>query len=324
MDPSLVEETCNLLTKLIHNKCVNPPGNEMRSIKTIEAFLAERDITCQVFESAPNRGNLVAKIKGSGQEPALMFGPSHVDVVPVENPNDWEVDPFSGIIKDECIWGRGALDMLFMVATQVQAFAKLHEENFQPKGDLLLLIVADEEAGGHHGAGWMVENHWEAIKTNYAVTEFGGFSIAPGKFLVTIGEKGARWRRMSFKGTPGHGSMPYNSDNAVHKAAQAISLLTKYCDTKIPLNTEYLSHLVKGMGRGFLARVMLTNKRLLPFTLKRLRKRDPGIAKTVHALSRMTISPNIVSGGVKTNIIPTRATINLDIRTLPGQDDEYV
>lgn len=324
MDPSLVEETCNLLTKLIHNKCVNPPGNEMRSIKTIEAFLAERDITCQVFESAPDRGNLVAKIKGSGQGPNLMFGPSHVDVVPVENPDDWDVEPFSGIIKDECIWGRGALDMLFMVATQVQAFSKLHEENFQPKGDLILLIVADEEAGGHHGAGWMVENQWEAIETNYAVTEFGGFSIAPGKILVAIGEKGARWRRISFKGTPGHGSMPYGSDNAVHKAAQAIGLLTDYCDSKIPLKTEYLSYLVKGMGRGFLARTMLTNKRLLPFTLKRLRKRDPGIAKTVHGLSRMTISPNIVSGGVKANVIPTNATIDLDIRTLPGQDDEYV
>jgi acetylornithine deacetylase/succinyl-diaminopimelate desuccinylase-like protein len=324
MNNSLIEETTNLLVKLIQNKCVNPPGNEMRSIKTIKAFLAEKGIDCQVFESAPDRGNLVAKIEGAGQGPRLMFGPSHVDVVPVENPDDWDVDPFSGEIKDGEIWGRGALDMLFMVATQVQAFAKLHEESFQPMGDLTLLVVADEEAGGHYGAEWMVKNHWELIQTDFAVTEFGGASIAPGKAFLTVGEKGATPKRITFKGTPGHGSMPFGSDNAVKKAARAIDLLTDYCDSKIPLNTEYLSYLVKGLDRGFLAQLMLTNKKLLPFTLKRLNKKNPEMAKLVHSLSRMTISANMVQGGVKINVIPTSASIDLDIRTLPGQDDAYV
>ncbi|MHA2272864.1 MAG: M20/M25/M40 family metallo-hydrolase [Candidatus Hodarchaeales archaeon] len=242
MDNSAIEETANLLVKLIQSKCVNPPGNEMRSIKTIEAFLTAKGIDCQVFESAPDRGNLVAKIKGNGQGPRLMFGPSHVDVVPVENPDDWTVDPFSGEIKDGEIWGRGALDMLLIVATQVQAFAK---------GELTLLVVADEEAGGHYGAEWMVKNHWELIQTDFAVTEFGGASIVPGKFFLTVGEKGATPKRITFKGTPGHGSMPYGSDNAVNKAARAIDLLTDYCDSKIPLNTEYLSYLIKGLDRGF-------------------------------------------------------------------------
>ncbi|MHA2371249.1 MAG: M20/M25/M40 family metallo-hydrolase [Candidatus Hodarchaeales archaeon] len=324
MDNSAIEETANLLVKLIQSKCVNPPGNEMRSIKTIEAFLTAKGIDCQVFESAPDRGNLVAKIKGNGQGPRLMFGPSHVDVVPVENPDDWTVDPFSGEIKDGEIWGRGALDMLLIVATQVQAFAKLHEEGFQPKGELTLLVVADEEAGGHYGAEWMVKNHWELIQTDFAVTEFGGASIVPGKFFLTVGEKGATPKRITFKGTPGHGSMPYGSDNAVNKAARAIDLLTDYCDSKIPLNTEYLSYLIKGLDRGFLARLMITNKILLPFTLKRLNKKNPEMAKLVHSLSRMTISANMVQGGVKINVIPTTASIDLDIRTLPGQDDTYV
>ncbi|MFW9916490.1 MAG: M20/M25/M40 family metallo-hydrolase [Candidatus Thorarchaeota archaeon] len=324
MDDSTIEETANLLVKLIQNKCVNPPGNEMRSIKTIEAFLTEKSIDCQIFESAPDRGNLVAKIEGNGQGPRLMFGPSHVDVVPVENPDDWDVDPFSGKIKDEEVWGRGALDMLFIVATQVQAFAKLHEEGFQPKGDLTLLVVSDEEAGGRYGAEWMVNNQWELIQPDFAVTEFGGASIAPGKLFLTVSEKGATPKRVTFKGTPGHGSMPYGSDNAVNKAARAIDLLTDYCDSKIPLNTEYLSYLIKGLDRGFLARLMITNKRLLPFTLKRLKKKNPAMAKLLHSLSRMTISANMVQGGVKINVIPTTASIDLDIRTLPGQDDAYV
>ncbi|MFX0116378.1 MAG: M20/M25/M40 family metallo-hydrolase [Candidatus Hodarchaeota archaeon] len=325
MKASLVEETCELITKLIQNKCVNPPGNEMRSIKTIEQFLGDRGIKSQVFESAPNRGNLVAKIEGTEQGPNLMFGPSHVDVVPVDSPNDWQADPFGGEIIDEHIYGRGSFDMLFIVATQLQAFVKLHEENFEPKGDLILLCVADEEAGGVFGAEWVVKNHWDAIgQPTYAVTEAGGFSLAPGKFIFMIGEKGANWKRISFKGTPGHGSMPYKSDNAVQKAALAITRLTDYSDSKLPRDTRYLDYLAKGLGRGFFSRLLLTKKRLLPITLKMIQRKDKQMAKVIHSLSQMTMSPNIVEGGLKTNIIPAQATIEVDIRTLPGQDEEYV
>ncbi len=136
-----IDAKISLLTELIRNKCVNPPCNEMKSIQTIQQFLQERNIECQVFESAPIRGNLVTRIHGSSDSPKLMFCPAHVDVVPVDNPDAWEVEPFSGIIKDGYVWGRGALDMLYIVATQVQAFTKLHEENFQPKGDLILLLI---------------------------------------------------------------------------------------------------------------------------------------------------------------------------------------
>jgi acetylornithine deacetylase/succinyl-diaminopimelate desuccinylase-like protein len=322
---SLVEETCELLTKLIQNKCVNPPGNEMRSIKTIEQFLGDRGINSQVFESAPNRGNLVAKIEGTGQGPNLMFGPSHVDVVPVDNPNDWQANPFGGEIIDEHVYGRGSFDMLFIVATQLQAFVKLHEENFEPKGDLILLCVADEEAGGVFGTEWVVKNHWDAIgQPTYAVTEAGGFSLAPGKFIFMIGEKGANWKRISFKGTPGHGSMPYKSDNAVQKAALAITRLTAYSDSKLPRDTRYLDYLAKGLEKGFFSRLFLRKKRLLPITLKMIQRKDKQMVKVIHSLSQMTMSPNIVEGGLKTNTIPAQATIEVDIRTLPGQDEEYV
>ncbi len=324
-----LQETLQLLQELVRNECVNPPGNEVKSIKTIEKFLKGKGIKCDIFESAPNRGNLIAKIEGSDKNHSgLIFGPSHVDVVPVTKLEEWDVAPFSGEIKDGSIWGRGTLDMLFMVASQVQAFAKLFEENFQPEGDLILFIVADEECGGEFGAKWVIENKPESLnigkRSMYAVTESGGISVAPGKFLYVNGEKGASWKILRFKGIPGHGSMPYASNNAVLKAAKAATLLTEYCDNKIPIETEYLANLVKGMEMNFLIRFLITSKRFLPLAMKLLKKNNLQMAKLIHSLSRMTISPNIIKGGTKTNIIATEAELKLDIRILPGQDNEYV
>jgi acetylornithine deacetylase/succinyl-diaminopimelate desuccinylase-like protein len=321
MDNSSLDETVGLLSELIQNKCVNPPGNELKSVKTVQRVLQEHGIESRVFESAPNRGNLVARIPGSGEGPNLMFGPSHVDVVPVEDVDSWEEDPFSGVVKDGYVWGRGALDMLFIVAAQAQAFIQLHEEGFQPRGDLILLVVSDEEAGGTHGARWMIKNHPELVEADYAVTEAGGISISPGKILFMAGEKGVARKRISFRGKAGHGSMPHGSDNAVVKLSEAVTRLSRYSP---PLTTEYLGHIAEGLGLGFVQRLMLTNPRLLPLTLSRLRGREPIMAMLIHGLSRMTISPNIVQGGVKVNVIPETAHVDLDIRTLPGQDEDYV
>ena len=321
MENTSLKETISLLSELIQNKCVNPPGNEIKSIKTVQRILHEHDIESQVFEAVPNRGNLVARIPGTGSGPKLMFGPAHVDVVPVENVDAWHEDPFSGIVKEGYIWGRGALDMLFIVAAQVQAFIKLREEGFQPKGDLILLVVSDEEAGGTYGARWMVKNHPELVRTDYAVTEAGGISIAPGKILFMTGEKGVAAKRMSFKGKSGHGSMPHGSDNAIVKMSEAVTRISNYDP---PITTKYLSDVAGGLELGFIKRLMLTNPWLLPFTLNRLKSREPTMAMLMHGLSRMTISPNIAHGGVKVNVIPEKAYVDLDIRTLPGQDNEYV
>ena len=320
MEDTSINETISLLSELIQNKCVNPPGNEMKSIETVQRVLNEHGVESQIFESAPNRGNLVARIPGTDSGPRLMFGPAHVDVVPVENVDAWREDPFSGVVKEGFVWGRGALDMLFIVSAQVQVFIGLHEEGFQPRGDLILLVVSDEEAGGAYGAEWMVKNHPELIKTDYAITEAGGISIAPGKVLFMTGEKGVARKRVSFRGKAGHGSMP-SSDNAVVKLSEAVHRLSRY---ETPTTTVYLSHVADGLGLGFIQRLMLTNPALLPFTLNRLRSREPMMAMLIHGLSRMTVSPNIVHGGVKVNVIPENAYVDLDIRTLPGQDEEYV
>ncbi|MHA1366345.1 MAG: M20/M25/M40 family metallo-hydrolase [Candidatus Heimdallarchaeota archaeon] len=206
MEEKLLDETIKLLQELVKNKCINPPGDEMKSIKTVEKFLTDKGISCQVFESAPNRGNLIARIKGTGEGKSMMFGPSHVDVVPIENPDAWDVPPFSGEIKDGQVWGRGTFDMLFIVVAQCQAFAMLHKENFKPKGDLILAIVADEEAGGLFGTKWMIDNHPEVMKVDNAVSEFGGLQIAENKLILPYGEKGVVGIRLTFRGESGHAS----------------------------------------------------------------------------------------------------------------------
>ena len=329
MEASFIEDTNKLLAELVQNKCVNPPGNEMKSIKTIEKLLNERGIESKIYEKIKDRGNLIARIKGTDKNaPGLIFGPSHVDVVPVTKLDKWDVDPFEGVIKDEYIWGRGTLDMLFIVASQVQAFIKLHEEGFKPKGDLILFIVADEERGGSAGAEWIVENFPENLgfldRKMYAVTEAGGVQISKGKYVIITGEKGVNWTKLKFKGKPGHGSTPYGSDNAIHKVSKAALLITKYCDKKIPLDTSYLKELVNGLGLNFLLKFMITNKRLLPIMLKLMKLTKNEMGKTIHSLSRMTMSPNVVKGGKSTNIIASEAELEIDIRTLPGQDFEYV
>ncbi|MHA1975439.1 MAG: M20/M25/M40 family metallo-hydrolase [Candidatus Hodarchaeales archaeon] len=320
-DSRYVDEVNQLLITLVQNKCINPPGNELKSIRTIEKYLKDRDIPCQVFESAPNRGNLISEIKGTGNRPSLMFGPSHVDVVPIGNESAWDVDPFSGIIKDDHIWGRGTTDMLFIVATQVQAFVRLFEEQFRPKGDLKLCIVADEEAGGIYGTEWLMKHQPDFMRVDYALSEAGGIPIAPGKLLLGIGEKGASWKRVSFKGTPSHGSMPYKSDNAVIKAAIAAERLNKYTP---PINLDYIKLMANGLGLSKIIRLMLSHRIFLPIVLKMAHKQNPVMARLLHALSRMTISPNIVHGGTKTNIVAGEAYLDVDIRILPNQDDEFV
>ncbi|MCK4848184.1 MAG: M20/M25/M40 family metallo-hydrolase, partial [Candidatus Heimdallarchaeota archaeon] len=307
---------------LIQNKCINPPGNELKSIHTIEKYLTDRNVTCQVFESAPNRGNLIAEIKGTGERPSLMFGPSHVDVVPIGNESAWEVDPFAGIIKDEYVWGRGTLDMLFIVATQVQAFLRLYEEGFKPRGDLRLCIVSDEEVGGKYGTEWLIKNQPDFMKVNYAVGEAGGGTIvAPNRLILGTGEKGSAAKKISFTGTPSHGSLPYRSDNAILKAATAAQRLADY---NPPIFLDYVKTLAKGFGLNKFLRILLGNRFSFPLILKLLYKQQPEGATLFHALSRMTISPNVFKGGNKVNVIAGTAEFDVDIRPLPFQDEKYV
>ena len=315
-------EIKKLLKDMIRNACVNPPGNELRSIHTLQEYFTARGVESQVFESDEGRGNLYARIKGTDPEhPSLTLGPCHVDVVPVEDPGTWTVDPWEGVEQDGFIWGRGAFDMLFIVACQAAVFAGLVQEGFRSKGDLVFLAVSDEEAGGLFGAKWMLDNHPELVKTDFAVTESGGFPIAPSRYVFMVGEKGINWKRLEFRGEEGHGSMPYGTPNAVLKMSQAALRLSRY---NPPVETRFVGDLARGMGLKWLMRLFLENRYLVPLAIKLSAGKDIGMAKALHALTGMTISPNVARGGAKTNVIAGQATLDVDIRTLPGQDDEYV
>lgn len=317
----VVEETVALLQSLIQNKCINPPGDELRSIKTIQDYLLKYNIKSQVYKSAKNRGNLIAVIKGTGEGPSLMLGPGHVDVVPIAKPEAWIVDPFEAVIKDGYVWGRGALDMLFIVAAQVQTFVELSKEKFKPKGDLVLVVVSDEEAGGTYGMKWLVDNKPELVTVDYAVSEAGGIPLKGNRLIFCAGEKGIAWRRITFKGTPGHGSGPYKSDNAVVKAGKAAYRLTKY---NPPMNTKFIQDFIKGAGMSKIVQKIVGFKPLLRLILPLLHRKSPSMAAMLHALSTITFSPNILHGGIKVNVIPGEAYLDVDIRVLPGQDENYV
>ncbi|MFW9924728.1 MAG: peptidase dimerization domain-containing protein, partial [Candidatus Thorarchaeota archaeon] len=170
-------------------------------------------------------------------------------------------------------------------------------------------------------AAWSTKNHPKEMKVDFAISEFGGVQLSPGNFILSVGEKGAAWIRISFKGTSGAASMPYKINNPVTKAAKAAMRIEKY---KTPIDTKYLKFLAKGFGASFFQRILLSNKFLLPIALKQLFKTNPSMARGLHSLSRMTIAPTRIESGIKTNVIPSHSFIDVDIRMLPGQNYEYI
>jgi acetylornithine deacetylase/succinyl-diaminopimelate desuccinylase-like protein len=240
----------------------------------------------------------------------------HTDVVPV-SPEGWRHDPFGGELIDGEIWGRGAVDMLNLTASMAVVFRHLVASGTRFPGDIVYFAVADEEAGGGHGAGRLIEEAWDALRCDYVLTEFGGIPLHSPKgssILVTTAEKGIGWRRLVVKGAPGHGSMPYGSDNALVKAAEVVRRLSAY--SPAPQLDELWAARVGALGLPD----ELTAKLLDPARLREaLAELPKELAANAHACSHTTFSPNVVAGGVKTNVIPDRVEIEVDIRTLPGE-----
>jgi len=322
---TLVEETTDLLQHLIRNQCVNDgtpaSGHEMRSVETLEAYLRMPGIEMQRYEPAPGRGSLVLRIEGSDKTAPSLHLMGHLDVVPV-TPSGWRNDPFGGELIDGEVWGRGALDMLDVTASMAVALKKLLASGLKPKGTLVYSAVADEEALGTYGAQWLTEHQWDDVKTDYLVTEFGGVRMPVGsgaKLPIMTAEKGSQWTRLRVKGTPGHGSMPYKSDNALVKASELITRIARY---KAPLHLQELwKTFVGSIDLPAVQRVALTTPATFDAALDRL---PPGVDKMMYAATRTTLSPNIAHAGVKVNIIPDSADVDVDIRTMPGDDGDGV
>jgi acetylornithine deacetylase/succinyl-diaminopimelate desuccinylase-like protein len=315
-------EVAELLQQLIRNACVNDgsidSGGERRNAEVLEAYLEGSGIAMQAYEPAPGRASLVARIEGTDpRAPSLMLM-GHTDVVPV-NAASWERDPFGGEIVDGVLWGRGAVDMLNLTATMAVATRRFAESGLRPKGSLVYLAVADEEALGTHGAKWLVDNEADDVVTDYVVTESGGYRMPLGsagpKLPIIAGEKGTYWCRIRVRGTPGHGSMPYRTDNAVIKAAEVVRRIGEY---GAPTD-------IHDLWRRFVEAADLPPEiggaLLEPATLESFIATAPdvGLARMVHAATHTTFAPTVVRGGVKTNVIPDTVDLEIDIRTLPGQ-----
>ena len=319
-------ETTDLLQRLIRNSCVNEgtpeSGHEVRSVDLLESYLRVPGVEMKRYEPVPGRASLVLRIEGSDPKAPSLHFMGHTDVVPV-TPSGWRNDPFAGELIDGEVWGRGAVDMLDVTASMAVAVRRLLASGFRPKGTLIYSAVADEEALGTYGAAWLTENAWEDVKADYVVTEFGGmrFPLAGGspKLPLIAAEKGSQWTRLRVRGTPGHGSMPYQADNALVKAAEIITRLGKY---RAPLRLHAIwRQFIDGLDLPAASRLALTNAATFDMALDR---GPEGTAPMFYAATRTTFSPNIAHSGVKLNVIPDSAEVDIDIRTIAGDDGAKV
>lgn len=311
-------ESTRRLAEYIRIDTTNPPGNEDRGVEWLKQILQAEGIPFETGESAPGRASIVARLKGTSKEPALILL-SHIDVVPV-NREFWTIDPFGGEIRDGCLWGRGSVDMKPLGIASLEAVLLLHRNHVPLRRDVIFLATADEEAGGKYGAGWVVKNRPEWIAgARFLITEGArSFTDSSGKplyFAVGIAEKTPAWLKLTAKGRPGHGSVP-NPDSAVNRLVAALERLRTY---RPPLQVT--------------PAVEYALRTVAPYEPEPWRSRfadirsyiqTPGaydeLLKQPEILAKLENTINItgLEGSVKVNIVPTAATALLDCRLLPN------
>lgn len=314
-----------LLRELIGNRCVNDgsvqSGQEHRSVDTLVQYLG---VEGEVVEPAPGRRSLVYRMEGWDPEwPSLALVP-HLDVVPAD-PAGWSVDPFAAEIVDGFVYGRGAVDMLNVTAAMAAAVRPYLRGELSPRGDLVFAAVADEEAGGRLGAMHLVGERWDLVGADYLLTEVAYPGLGSGEnraVPVSIGEKGAFWSILTTGGRPGHGSVPYGADNALHTMVTALAALIE-AESPAAITEEWLGF-VAALGLEEEATERLGDLDRLDGEIDRIAGEDPALARYIHAATHLTISANVLRAGTKTNMIADRARAELDIRGLPGMDRRFV
>ncbi|MGH7987114.1 MAG: M20/M25/M40 family metallo-hydrolase [Candidatus Binataceae bacterium] len=289
-------ETLDNLRAMVRLDTTNPPGNERLAADFIAAALGREGLVATVVESAPTRASLLARLEGRERNGALMLS-SHTDVVPVEAWR-WSRAPCGAEIADGCIWGRGAIDMKPKCAMDLGLMLALKRANATPARDLILAAVADEEAGSELGARFLIEHHPDLVRASYVLNETGGFTLHMGErrfYPIQVAEKGFVTVRMRLTATPGHGSMPR-------------------ADTAIAWMAELLTRLTRTPMRRRLTPLMRETLRDLGIPLDKV----PPLFRPMLA---NTVTPTIVRAGYKDNVIPGEASVILDGRTLPGEDE---
>ncbi len=300
--PDLQAETVEVLQRLIRHNTVNPPGNERPAQEELAAYLEAAGFECKLLGATEDRPNLVARLRGAADGPTLCLL-SHVDTV-LATAADWTHDPWSGDIADGFLWGRGALDMKSQTAAEVVAGVSLAREGWRPAhGDLLIVVVADEETGGSQGAEWICEHHPDEVRCDFLLNEGAG-TVIPfdgGRvFGVCIAEKGVFRFRLKTAGVAGHASIPKIGDNALLKLApllQAMGERQPSFDV-----TDGPRAMLEGLG----------------VTFEELKAKDPPLAMLVEPQLGVTLAPTMVAASTKINVIPAAAEIKVDCRVPPA------
>lgn len=319
-------EIAELLQILIRNACVNDgtssSGFEHRSVATLRDYLGEPGAE---FEPHPGRTSVLYDLPARDPAAPKLLLMGHLDVVPAADAG-WRHDPFGGDVVDGFVWGRGAVDMLNVTAAMAAVFKRYLDGTAEtPPGGLALLAVADEEAGGRWGAGYLTEHHWDQVRCDYLLTEIAYPPVRTGSgpaYPVGVGEKGPFWRRLRSTGTPGHASQPYAMENALVPLARVLAKLAE-APTPVAISPEWRTF-VAGLDLPADEAAQLIDPDQVVAAVESLSSDRPGFARYVHACTHMTVAPTVIRAGNKTNTIPDTGTAEVDIRVLPGQDSTTV
>jgi len=318
----LTQEATALLQQYIRINTTNPPGNELDAAKMLkEKFLAE-GIPATVWEPAPGRGIVAARLRGTGRHSRALVLLSHMDVVPA-NPREWQVPPFSAQIKDGEIWGRGALDDKGPGVIELIAMLALKRAGILLDRDVVFLATGDEEEGGKSGAGWMVEHESDVFAdAGFLLNEGGGIMSRPNGrkfYAVSISEKTPLWLRLTASGEAGHAAVPPD-ETAVTRLIRALDRLAAYrAPIRIIEPVRDYFHAITQLDGGPPQMLNLASA-----------MRDPDFARKFvsvprqNALVRDTFTPTVLSASEKTNIIPASAYAEIDSRLLPGDNPQKI
>jgi acetylornithine deacetylase/succinyl-diaminopimelate desuccinylase-like protein len=332
------DEAVAHLRELIRIPSVNPPGDpvtaagrdstggETAAARYCAEVLSAAGIHAELIEASPGRGSCFARLRADPavrdpEPPLVLLG--HIDVVPVEA-DAWSHDPFGGELVDGMVWGRGAVDMKDMVAMELAVMTGLHRSGVPLRRDVIFAAVADEEAGGEHGALHWVSTRPELFASDAgpaaaALNEVGGYSVTVGDrraYAIQVAEKGIIWTRLRATGTPGHGSMPHRG-NAALRLVEAMARLAAAPPTGDP--PPVVREFFAGLGLGEVAD-LVPGDRAGALAALDAAVPETALRRSLGAMLRDTVTPTVVRVGSKVNVIPGEGIAELDVRTLPGTD----
>jgi len=318
---TLGDEAVQLLSELLRFNTVNPPGNERPAQEHVARILSEAGFEVELLEREPDRTNVIARLPGEAEGPTLALI-SHMDTVPA-NPDEWSFSPWSGDVVDGFVQGRGGQDMKDQVATEVAAAAHLARSGWRPaRGELKVIVAADEELGAHMGAKWLCEEHPDKVRADFVVNEGAGamFEVDGRHFFgVSLGEKGVFRFTLTARGRAGHGSVPSLGDNALLRLAPAVSRLVE--QPPLEPSASGVEFVQATLGRA----IDLGNPGDLVNALTELSRVAPeAAAYMAEPMLRVTLVPTQIEAAPADNMIPGTAKVVVDCRVPPGLGADHV